>query len=327
VAENLRPIFLFSLPRSGSTLLQRLLGADDSIATTSEPWILLPHIYALRPTGVRAEYNHHRMVQAATDFVNEMPGGMADYEDELRRFILGLYRKAAGNERARYFLDKTPRYHVVSQEIIDLFPTGKFIFLWRNPLSVVSSMISTFGGGRWVIYAYKVDLFNGLSALVKTYVRNKDNVLAVRYEDLVAEPELELRRICEYLEVDFHARLLEGIRTVSLSGRMGDPTGTREYLSISAAPVEKYKATLHNRLRKSWCRHYLAWIGRERLATMGYESARLYDELRSTPTSSRGLFSDGGRFVYGMLQPVVDFRRVLNEMSDRKAEKRFLPYR
>jgi hypothetical protein len=40
------PLFLLSLPRSGSTLAQRILAAHAGIATTSEPWILLPYLYA-----------------------------------------------------------------------------------------------------------------------------------------------------------------------------------------------------------------------------------------------------------------------------------------
>jgi hypothetical protein len=39
------PLFLLSLPRSGSTLAQRILAAHGGIATTSEPWILLPYLY------------------------------------------------------------------------------------------------------------------------------------------------------------------------------------------------------------------------------------------------------------------------------------------
>ena len=39
---SIRPIFIFSAPRSGSTLLQRVLAAHTQVATASEPWILLP---------------------------------------------------------------------------------------------------------------------------------------------------------------------------------------------------------------------------------------------------------------------------------------------
>src|SRR5919107_2181016 len=46
VSARPTPLFLLSLPRSGSTLAQRILAAHGGIATTSEPWILLPYLYA-----------------------------------------------------------------------------------------------------------------------------------------------------------------------------------------------------------------------------------------------------------------------------------------
>ena len=40
-AGNLRLVFLLSLPRSGSTLLQRLLAAHPQVHTVAEPWLML----------------------------------------------------------------------------------------------------------------------------------------------------------------------------------------------------------------------------------------------------------------------------------------------
>src|SRR3712207_7451790 len=79
---KLTPLFLFSLPRSGSTLAQRILAAHEPIATASEPWILLPYLYTLREHGVYAEYNHRILVQAVEDFCAVLPGGRDDYRSE-----------------------------------------------------------------------------------------------------------------------------------------------------------------------------------------------------------------------------------------------------
>ena len=45
------PVFLLSLPRSGSTLLQRLLAVSPEVATAPEPWFLLPLVQSTRATG------------------------------------------------------------------------------------------------------------------------------------------------------------------------------------------------------------------------------------------------------------------------------------
>ena len=158
----LQPIFLFSISRSGSTLIQRIIAAHDGVATTSEPWLLLPYAYTLRPQGVDAEYVHPLMVAAIEDFCKELPRGEEDYLAELRRFSLDLYEKAAG-EGATHFLDKSPPYCLVAEEIMRLFPEAKFVFLWRNTLSVLASMIETWGPWRPTFMGS--DLFVGLPRL------------------------------------------------------------------------------------------------------------------------------------------------------------------
>jgi hypothetical protein len=103
------PISLFSLPRSGSTLTQRLLATHEEIATGSEPWILLPYLYTLRDRGVYANYEHNLAVEAIKYFCRLMPEGQEGYLSELRKFVLQLYAKASDGSTS-HFLDKTPSY-------------------------------------------------------------------------------------------------------------------------------------------------------------------------------------------------------------------------
>src|SRR5690349_14306880 len=107
LAEAPTPVFVFSITRSGSTLVQRVIGSYPGVATTSEPWLLIPLLYTLRRRGVVAEYTHELAVEAIEDFCKQLPHGTEDYRGELRRFVLRLYAAAAG-EGTRYFLDKTP---------------------------------------------------------------------------------------------------------------------------------------------------------------------------------------------------------------------------
>ena len=298
--DSIFPIFIFSLPRSGSTLAQRTLAAHEAVSTTSEPWLLLPYVYATRAKGVYAEYTHEGAAGAIEDFSRALPGGTEDYVAELREFVLRLYARAA-DDNAQYFLDKTPRYDLIAEEVISLFPQGKFIFLWRNPLSVVASNMETWSGGKWRLYTQKIDYFDGLASLVAAYERHQDRACAVRYEDLLLDPEQEWRRVFEYLNLKFDPDLLTTFTEVKLTGRMsGDPTGSTQYQSVAREPLEKWKQTLTNPLRKAWCRRYVNWIGAERLGTMGYDMEHLLTELNNIPTTSRLLLSDTLRLGYGL---------------------------
>lgn len=288
----LKPLFIFSLPRSGSTLLQRVLAADSQISTVAEPWVLLPFVYALRERGVRAEYSHYWANFALNDFIRELPNGRQDYLSAIGSAMSELYQKASKNKNARYFLDKTPRYALIADEIIDIFPDGKFIFLWRNPLAIIASIVETWGGGKWDVSMCKMDLFDGMISLINCSQAHPEKILAIQYESFLQSPEKELARISGYLELEFDPDVLKNFSQVSFSGKLGDPTGVKNYQTVDTAPLEKWKAIINNPLRRMWCRRYLRWLGEERLKVMGYDLEELLCELDSTEMTLRNFFSD-----------------------------------
>ncbi len=305
---------MLSLPRSGSTLAQRILAAHEPIATASEPWILLPYLYTLRERGIYAEYSHRVLVQAVEDFCTVLPGGRNDYVAEVRRLALRLYDRASPNG-ARYFLDKTPRYHLISDEIVTTFPNGKYLFLWRNPLAVVASIMETWAGGTWNLYRFKVDLFDGIENLVRTYERHEDRVHAVRYEALITRPEETWGDVFRYLDLPFDRSALGRFGNIELVGRWGDHSGTKKYTEVSADPLESWKRTLNNPVRKAWCRRYLRWIGRDRLAVMGYDLDALIADLDSVPMSYRRVGSDVGRGCWGLVRDLSEPKILAQKLS------------
>ena len=312
--NDVKPIFIFSLPRSGSTLLQRVLAAHERIATASEPWLLLPYLYSLRQKGVYAEYGHRSTVKAIGDFCTMLPNGVQDYEEEVRRLALRLY-SLASKQDAEYFVDKTPRYALVANEIMRMFPKGTFIFLWRNPLAIAASIMNSWANGKWNLFSYTVDLFTGLENLVATYERRRDRCLAVRYEDFVANPVEASRRVFAELSLDFDASIVRSFAKIELGGRMGDAIGTRTYRTVNREPLEKWRQILGNPFRKTWCRRYLRWIGRRRLRVMGYDMDEILAELGGIPSSTRFLASDLIRAAGGTLMCRMGLQIVLNQIG------------
>jgi Sulfotransferase family len=290
----IKPIFIFSISRSGSTLIQRIVAAHEGVATVSEPWLLLPYAYTLRERGVDAEYFHPLMVAAIEDFCSELPGGSEDYLTELRRFVLRLYERAA-HDGARYFLDKSPPYCLIASEILRLFPEGRFVFLWRSPLSVLASIADTWGPWRPTLLSN--DLFVGLPRLVAAYEANRARAHGVRFEDLLSGEGDHWRSMMDYLGIEFEPDSLHTFSDVELNGRMGDPTGRKLYSTLNAEPEQKWRSTLGNPLRREWCRRYLRFLGEERLGVMGYDKRQLIGELDSQPASASRLIPDLGRLA------------------------------
>ncbi len=299
MTEPPRPVFLFSLPRSGSTLLQRLLAAHPQIATASEPWVLLPFLYTMRRPGVYAEYGHRSMVRAVEDFSGQLHGGREEYLLELRNFAMALYAGAMEGEQ-RYFLDKTPRYHLVVDEIMELFPDGRFIFLWRQPLAVAASVIDSFGRGHWNLEKYSVDLVDGLENLVAAARRADSRCICVRFEDVVAQPDEEVARILDFLGLPAFPDPAE-LGSSRPPGRMGDRTGTEQYSAVSTEPLDKWRSTLGTAYRKRWARGYLTRIGASRLEVMGYDYDQLRRDVGGLRATPRKLAPDIARSMHGAL--------------------------
>lgn len=266
---------------------------------------MLPFLYAQRTRGLYAEYSHHLYRQALNDFIEVLPEGPATYQAAVRRFALDLYTAAAGPGRT-HFLDKTPRYHLVAQEVVELFPEGRCVVLFRHPLAVLASIITTWGDGRWITYLYKVDLFRGLANLTRLCREAHDRVHVVRYEDLVGGDDAEWKRLFDHVGLTFDPNLLVAFGSTELKGRMGDKWGSARYRSVSARSLDLWKDTLAGPLRKRWARRYLRWIGRDRLALMGYDLDVLLAELDALPSTGRHLLSDAARMVRGAVHPWVE---------------------
>lgn len=307
---SVTPLFIFSLPRSGSTLLQRMLSESSDVATTSEPWLLLPLLSMKYSNGTYADYGYHLAQQGVSSFTKALDTDEA-FNEELKALVLRLYDRAS-SEEATYFLDKTPRYHTLSSSILDLFPEARAIILWRSPLSIVASMMETWAGGAWNLYQYPLDLYSGLESLVKLKRQQRSNVLSITYEELALKPAAVRNKVGSFLNIELHDT--ENAPPV-ISGELGDPM-QGQYDKISRVPLTKWKKTLNNPFRKWWMRRYLNWIGADRLSAMGYDLDILLNKLDEVPTTKEKLLSDLIRWIYGKAKHGLELGILSQKLSE-----------
>lgn len=288
----MKPLFIFSLPRAGSTLLQRLLMAGSGIASAAEPWILLPLIYMERGSGTVSEYSHNSSRYAIEDVVASMRGGRAAYDELLRKFVTGIYEELSPGG-AKYFLDKTPRYYLIIPEIARVFPDAKFIFLFRNPADVYASILTTWNdGGFKRIWSHWIDLDEGPSLLSAGYRLLGDKACAVQYEALVSDPKASLRRIYDYLGLDFDEQAVSDFVNHHLKGRMGDSTGVVQFDKVSSQSVDRWKTVFDNRFRKHVLARYIRSLPDEVLSVQGYSKAAILDAVLQNPVCCRHCVAD-----------------------------------
>ncbi len=158
-------IFLFSLPRSGSTWLQRLLASNRKINTTAETWLLLPLFEVLFKGRALTEYNQDIARRAMEDFFDRSGVDRRAFHADIVAGYQRLFASAAGPQ-ADYFLEKTPKNYLVADEIVEHFLEAKFIFLWRDPADVALSLANSYAG-RWnTMFRYDIDFLAGIPRLL-----------------------------------------------------------------------------------------------------------------------------------------------------------------
>ena len=200
--ENL--IFIITRPRSGSTLLQHILGSHSEIYTLPEPWIMLPLVFMGRPSGSVAEYDAFLAYYAQEHFLKQIPEGKAVYEKAVRDMALSLYGKALEQSKKKYFLDKSGRYYFIICDLYKLFPAAKFVFLIRNPLAILSSKIEGHLEGKVTKISEREhwhDLVTAPYLMLDGIKELGEKAAVVYYEKLVTSPEATIKTLCDQLNV------------------------------------------------------------------------------------------------------------------------------
>jgi hypothetical protein len=216
-----KPILVVGCPRSGtSMLLQALLQSPELRSVQSEGHILWD------------EFHHPRDRGWDSDAL-----GAGDVSERERRYIRRAIRLVV---RGRRFVDKTPESCLRIPYLNALFPDATFVFLRRRGAENVSSLMDAWRARpRFVKYRLPEPL-TGLGPLsgnqwsfalvpgwrdlrsasleeicTRQYVACNEAVLAARaamsdgrwvdigYEDLVADPEAQLRRVFGAVGVPF----------------------------------------------------------------------------------------------------------------------------
>ena len=272
-------IFLISQPRSGSTLLQVLLSGNSEIATTSEPWIALHPIFALHDGAIDPQYGANLAKQALFDFLKESGVGIDFYKEQISSLLGALYNQAIRYQGRKYFLDKTPRYYLIIDELYELFPEAKFIILFRNPLAVLNSVLIS-----WVKDDYSIllnhfdDLMIAPLKLVKFLNANQKKCIKVKYEDLVLKPEIIIKKICRFLGIRYSKDMLEYDGRLNAEWKFGDKIGIRSTTRPFTKSVDKWRDGFKQPQDKLLAFSYLESLGEHLISDMGYD----YHEIKSS---------------------------------------------
>jgi len=289
LGENL--IFLISQPRAGSTMLQRILSNHPEVHTISEPWLMLHPLYQLKSEGYEAEYNARWAFKAFQSFLSELPKKEETYIEAVRLMYCFLYNKVLLQKDAIYFLDKTPRYYFIISALYNVFPEAKYIFLFRNPLDVLTSILNTWVDYEWrKLSNFSHDLIDAPDLLLKGRNQIYDQSIVVHYETLIHEPEATLQTICSKLGLNYYSGLSNYGMTNKPKWNYGD---NKVYKLNKPAPsnAEKWLEAAGNPQYWRLLNEYLEILGREKTGLLGYDFELLKSHLNKKKPPNRLLIA------------------------------------
>lgn len=250
------PIFVVGLPRSGSTLVEQILASHSSVEGTRE----LPDVPA---------------------FANELgariaPPGAGCYPDSVRQ--LSAEQARSYGERylaqtrpyrtrgAAYFIDKIPNNFVNSGFIHLILPNARIIDVRRHPMACgFACFKQLFKLGFWFSYSLEEigQYYRAYTQLMAHFDRVlPGRVLRVHYEQLVADPETQVRRLLDYCRLPYEESCLRFHENRRV---------------VQTASSEQVRLPIYTEALDHW-RHYEPWLDPLRTA-LGDVVERYPDDL------------------------------------------------
>ncbi|MDX2692785.1 sulfotransferase [Streptomyces ipomoeae] len=185
-----QPVFIMSPVRSGSTLLRMLMNAHSRLHS--------PHELHIRRLEVGYGSKLSQKAMSALDLER------GDLEHLLWDRVMHRELVKSGKD---FIVEKTPSNAFVYERIRDCWPDARFVFLLRHPVSIAQSWHEGDPDKRTYDEA-AADALRYMKAVERAR-KGLTGGHTVRYEDITADPEKEMRRLCEFLDIDFEPGMLD----------------------------------------------------------------------------------------------------------------------
>jgi len=284
--------FLLSSPRAGSTLLRVMLAGHPALFCPPELHLLGFDTLREREAALGTSYLGEGLQRAIMELEGlDAARGQRRVQGWLDEdlAIHAVYERLQALAGARLVVDKSPTY-ASSLETLEhaeaVFDGARYLFLFRHPYAVIESFVrkrmdKLVGAGDTDPYALAERIWVAANENTRAFLRRipRERGHAIRYEDLVREPERVMREACDFLQIPFDPavlspyagnRMADGVHPQSVA--IGDP----DFLAHTGVDRR-----LGERWRDVHLPRPLGDAARRVAAEMGYE-------LPAEPAAARG---------------------------------------
>lgn len=233
-----RGVFIIGCPRSGTSVFAWALAQHENFWTSAES------DYLLQLFG-----NGH--VRGAYKQAYERPdrGWLklhgVDFPEFAATIGLGAEQLFESRSPGRRWVDATPSYTLMVEDLLELFPEASFLHIVRDGRSVVNSMVDS---------GFNVDWASDFAVACRTWVHyvsighkavqlHPDRVHEVSYDRMIDNPQGELTRVFSFLDEALSERSVELIATKRINSSYGNvhATDIRKAKDPAAAPKRPWE--------------------------------------------------------------------------------------
>ena len=210
ISQNRRKvIFVFGLPRSGTTLVENIISSHDKVSGLGE----------INYLNKFFNLNFIKNDQLNIDFINDF------LLHDLQKYYFDFVK--IFDDKTEFITDKSLNIYWYLGFINIFFPNAKFIHCQRNPkdncLSIFKNLFED--GQGWKYNENELVEYYKLYEKIMTFWNEKLNqkILNIKYEDLVRDKNNNIRKIINFCGLDWNEKCLDHhennmpIKTLSLN--------------------------------------------------------------------------------------------------------------
>lgn len=225
------PIFVFGMPRSGTTLVERILSSHPHVQSCGE----------LQQFGVALKRASGSGSRALLDVDTMRRAAGVDWRDVGRTYIESTRPLTGKSPR---FTDKLPHNFLYAGYIANALPQARLVLVRRNPMDTcLGNFRQLFAPGS-PNYDYSYDLldtgryylkFDRLMAFWRESLPGR--ILEVRYEDVVEAQEATTRRLLDFCGLPWNDACLQF---------------ERNQAPVATASAVQVREPIHRRRLRRW---------------------------------------------------------------------------